>query len=66
MTKWVTSRVSSLADISGYKKPERYAHATRMDTNENLALPKKFVAGIIKEASERRIYESIQVISMMN
>lgn len=63
MTKWVTSRVSSLADISGYKKPERYAHATRMDTNENLALPKKFVAGIIREVSREtdlREYPSYQ------
>jgi len=63
MTKWVRSKVSSLAKISGYQKPERYANAIRMDTNENLAIPKEFVARTIREASTKtdlREYPSYQ------
>lgn len=63
MSKWVRSKVSSLAKISGYQKPERYANAIRMDTNENLALPKKFVERTVKEAIEKtdlREYPSYQ------
>ncbi|MFQ5941579.1 MAG: histidinol-phosphate transaminase [Nitrososphaerales archaeon] len=51
MSKWVRSRVSILSKISGYEKPERYANATRLDTNENLALPKEFIVRIMNEAS---------------
>lgn len=51
MNKWVRSRISDLVKISGYQKPERYANAIRMDTNENLALPREFVSRIMKEAS---------------
>lgn len=51
MSKWLRSRVSSLSRISGYQKPERYANVLRMDTNENLALPKRFVSGIMMKAS---------------
>jgi histidinol-phosphate aminotransferase len=53
MGKWFRSKVSSLARISGYQKPERYTNVLRMDTNENLALPKKFVARIMMEASRK-------------
>jgi len=53
MSKWLRSKVSSLARISGYQKPQRYTNVLRMDTNENLALPKKFVARIMMEASRK-------------
>ena len=53
MSKWVRSKISSLSRISGYQKPERYTNVLRMDTNENLALPKKFVARIMMEASSK-------------
>ena len=53
MNKWVRSRVSSLTKIPGYQKPERYADAIRMDTNENLALSKTFITRIIREASQK-------------
>jgi histidinol-phosphate aminotransferase len=53
MSRWLKSRVSSLSTISGYQKPERYSNVLRMDTNENLALPKKFVSRVMMEASRR-------------
>lgn len=53
MGKWLKSRISSLSRISGYQKPARYANVLRMDTNENLALPKKFVSQIMMEASRK-------------
>jgi histidinol-phosphate aminotransferase len=53
MSRWLNSRVSSLSRISGYQKPERYSNVLRMDTNENLALPKKFVSRVMMEASRR-------------
>lgn len=53
MSKWLKSRVSSLSRISGYQKPERYSNVLRMDTNENLALPKQFVSRIMMEASRK-------------
>ena len=53
MGRWLKSKVSSLSRISGYQKPERYANVLRMDTNENLALPKKFVSRVMMEASRK-------------
>ena len=53
MSKWLNSKISSLARISGYQKPARYTNVLRMDTNENLALPKKFVSQIMMEASRK-------------
>lgn len=53
MNSWLRSKVSSLSRISGYQKPERYTNVLRMDTNENLALPKKFVSQIMMEASRK-------------
>ena len=53
MSRWLKSRISSLSRISGYQKPERYTNVLRMDTNENLALPKKFVSQIMMEASRK-------------
>ncbi|MFQ5921045.1 MAG: pyridoxal phosphate-dependent aminotransferase, partial [Nitrososphaerales archaeon] len=50
-TGWLSSRVSSLRRIKGYQKPERHPRVLRMDTNENMALPKKFVSRILMEAS---------------
>ena len=63
MNEWVRSKVFSLARISGYHKPERYANAIRMDTNENLALSKTFVGRIIRGACRKtdlREYPSYQ------
>lgn len=53
MSRWLKSRVSSLSRVSGYQKPERYSNVLRMDTNENLALPKQFVSRIMMEASRK-------------
>lgn len=53
MSSWLKSRISSLSRIPGYQKPERYNNVLRMDTNENLALPKQFVSRIMLEASRR-------------
>lgn len=53
MSRWLRSRISSLSRVSGYQKPERYTNILRMDTNENLALPKKFVSRVMMEASRK-------------
>jgi len=53
MNSWVNARISSLSKVSGYQKPERYTNVIRLDTNENLALPREFVKKIIGEASRR-------------
>ncbi|MFQ5969810.1 MAG: histidinol-phosphate transaminase [Nitrososphaerales archaeon] len=53
MSRWMKSRISSLSRISGYQKPEKYNNVLRMDTNENLALPKQFVSRIMLEASRK-------------
>jgi histidinol-phosphate aminotransferase len=53
MGKWLKARISSLSRISGYQKPARFPRVLRMDTNENLVLPRKFVSNIVKEATIR-------------
>jgi len=53
VSNWLKSRISSLSRIYGYQKPARYTNVLRMDTNENLALPKKFVSQIMMEASRK-------------
>lgn len=63
MSEWLRSRVASLERISGYEKPERYPKVIRMDTNENLMLPRRFVSRIIHQASsdtDVREYPSTQ------
>ena len=63
MSKWVSSKISSLVKISSYQKPKRYTNVIRMDTNENLALSNRFIAGLMKEASKKtdlREYPSYQ------
>ncbi|MEM2759642.1 MAG: histidinol-phosphate transaminase [Nitrososphaerales archaeon] len=53
MTKWIKAKVASLAKVSGYQKPERYTNVIRLDTNENLAVPKSFVSRIVRDAATR-------------
>ncbi|MFQ5920945.1 MAG: histidinol-phosphate transaminase [Nitrososphaerales archaeon] len=50
-SSWLGGRLSSLHKIRGYQKPERYPRVLRLDTNENMALPRQLVSEILLGAS---------------
>lgn len=51
MSRWLDERTSELGRVSGYQKPARYRKALRLDTNENLALPRSFISTIMQQAA---------------
>ncbi|MDQ7778311.1 MAG: aminotransferase class I/II-fold pyridoxal phosphate-dependent enzyme [Planctomycetota bacterium] len=46
-------QLDRLARISCYKKPDCHPHALQMDTNENMCLPRGFIARLAADAMKR-------------
>lgn len=44
---WLTQRISDLSRLQGYKKPDKFTGAIKMDSNENFALPKQLQHDIL-------------------
>ena len=50
MTGWFKTRLDEIRRQEGYTKPEVAPDATRMDSNENLAIPRQFQQDVLKAA----------------
>lgn len=56
--KW-SSIIEDIAKLEGYKKPKIYENKLKLDTNENIAIPRSLVSNILKNISiDIRAYPS--------
>jgi histidinol-phosphate aminotransferase len=49
---WFEKKVENFSKLSGYKKPEKYSNAIKLDSNENYAVPSDFFRGLINQTKE--------------
>ncbi|OLB90034.1 MAG: histidinol-phosphate transaminase [Thaumarchaeota archaeon 13_1_40CM_38_12] len=50
---WFENKIENFSKISGYKKPEKYSNAIKLDSNENYAISPDFFQDLINETKER-------------
>jgi histidinol-phosphate aminotransferase len=50
---WLDGNVKRIAKLGRYTKPEKVEGAIKLDSNENFALDREFIAGITAEASRQ-------------
>jgi histidinol-phosphate aminotransferase len=50
---WLNENIKRIAWLDHYTKPEKAESAIKLDSNENFALDKDFVAGIVAEAAKQ-------------
>jgi histidinol-phosphate aminotransferase len=50
---WLTNNIKRIAWLDYYTKPERVEGAIKLDSNENFALDRDFVAGVAVEAAKQ-------------
>jgi histidinol-phosphate aminotransferase len=51
--RWLNETIKRIAWLDHYTKPEKVEGAIKLDSNENFALDKDFVAGVVKEAARQ-------------
>ena len=49
---WFEKKLENYSKLSGYKKPEKYSNAIKLDSNENYAISLEFIQKIISEVKE--------------
>lgn len=49
---WFEKKIENFSKLSGYKKPENYPNANKLDSNENYAIPTNFFQGLIDQVKE--------------
>ncbi|MEO9307682.1 putative aminotransferase class I and II [Nitrosotalea sinensis] len=50
---WFVRELEGYSKLTGYKKPEKYTGAIKLDSNENYAVPKEFLESMMSKARER-------------
>src|SRR6267143_5287237 len=50
---WFEKKIENFSKISGYKKPEKYSNAMKLDSNENYAISPDFIQDLVNETKER-------------
>ena len=50
---WLNNNITRIAWLDYYTKPERVEGAIKLDSNENFALDRDFVAGVVVEAAKQ-------------
>lgn len=49
--------IKNIARLEGYKKPKVYKDKIKLDSNENLAIPKEFIFEVVRKAAEVDVRE---------
>ena len=52
MKNWFSERLDKISKIDSYNRPERIKDTIKLDSNENLALDKKFIAEIALQVAK--------------
>lgn len=50
---WFEKKIESISRLSGYKKPEKFSNAIKLDSNENYAVDASFFQDLINQAKEK-------------
>lgn len=50
---WFQKKVEELSKLRGYQKPDKYSNALKLDSNENLAIPREFSLDLINQTREK-------------
>ncbi len=50
---WFEKKIENLSKLSGYKKPDKYSNAIKLDSNENYAIDISFFQDLINQTKEK-------------
>lgn len=50
---WFEKKIENISKLSGYRKPEKYSNAIKLDSNENYAVDASFFQGLVDQTKEK-------------